>query len=233
MATFHGRHYSVPDGRSFAYSYREFFQREILRFETESKEPFILDCGANYGLFTAYVKKRFKDARVVGFEPDPVAFNALQHNCGALPNVTLKNAAVWNAQTTLPFVAVGADGGHLAKVTPAGSSNSGPQTPSVATVRLRDYLVRRVDFLKIDIEGAEFEVLSDCCDRLCNVEKLFVEYHSFIHDVQRLGRFFSILEEAGFRIHAHSSSRSPRPFEHLAIHNNKDMRLNVFCWRKP
>ena len=51
-----------------------------------------------------------------------------------------------------------------------------PKT-TVTCVRLKDLLDDDIDFLKIDIEGAEYAVLKDCSDDLTNVKNLFVEYH--------------------------------------------------------
>jgi hypothetical protein len=72
----------------------------------------------------------------------------------------------------------------------------------VRTVRLRDYLDQPIEFLKLDIEGAEVPVLLDCSDRLEQVEHLFVEYHSFIGLPQPLDCLISILRSAGFRFYA-------------------------------
>lgn len=231
VVSLNGQMYSAPDGHCFAHSFKEFFIRKTLDFESNVDSPFVLDCGANYGLFTSYIKTKYASARVIAFEPDPTAFSALNANCGSISDVTLLNAAVWDTSGTTQFVASGTDGGHLEKLTYSSSTNSVVNRTEVATVRLRDYLNEKVDFLKIDIEGAEFEVLADCADRLLNVDKMFVEVHSFIKKKQRLGEFFTSLENAGFRVHVHSSSRSARPFRKLEIHNRKDLRLNVFCWR--
>ena len=49
------------------------------------------------------------------------------------------------------------------------ASSGGPppsSTHDVPSVRLRDYLTEPVDFLKMNIEGAEWEVLEDTEDRL-------------------------------------------------------------------
>ena len=54
----------------------------------------------------------------------------------------------------------------------------------VKTVRLKNFLHRSIDFLKIDIEGAEYEVLKDCEEFLFNVDKIFVEYHSIYNEEQ-------------------------------------------------
>jgi hypothetical protein len=50
----------------------------------------------------------------------------------------------------------------------------------VESVRLRDYLDKPIEMLKIDIEGPEYIILKDCEDVLFNVSYIFIEYHSFM-----------------------------------------------------
>ena len=49
------------------------------------------------------------------------------------------------------------------------------------TCRLRDYLTQRVDLLRLDIQGAEVDVLLDCADLLGHVQYLAVDYHSVLN----------------------------------------------------
>lgn len=66
------------------------------------------------------------------------------------------------------------------------SSKPNGEIYKVPTVRLRDYLKQSVDFLKIDIEGAETQVIQDCSDLLANVKNVFIEYYLFNKDPQEL-----------------------------------------------
>ena len=88
------------------------------------------------------------------------------------------------------FAAEGSDAGRL-------GDDGGLEVP---TVRLRDWLDRDVDLLKMDIEGAEVDVLLDCADRLDRVGSLVCEYHSFAGRPQRLGEMIGGLEGAGHRV---------------------------------
>lgn len=225
-----GKCWSVPDGPSFAGMYHEHFIDDLFHFESSNPTPLFLDCGANVGVVTCFLKEKFPGARIVAFEPDSKCFAALQTNCGGLIGVTCKPAAVWIENGTLEFDAVGADGGHLSDLVLTGN---GGTSVTVESVRLRDFLNEPIDFLKLDIEGAEIDVLADCADKLSNVERMFVEYHSFESQSQRLAEFFAILERAGFRVHAHSQMNAPQPFLQLPVYNKKDFRLNVFCQRTP
>jgi hypothetical protein len=72
-----------------------------------------------------------------------------------------------------------------------------PVNATVAAVRLRRWLEEPVDLLKLNIEGAEPEVLGDCGDLLRNVRRAIVEYHSFAQEPQELSDLLSILREGG------------------------------------
>jgi FkbM family methyltransferase len=224
-----GRRFHVVDGKSFAHLYDMFFRKQIYRFEADNDHPFIIDCGAHVGVSVSWWKEAYPNARVLAFEPDPSNFRLLQQNCGHLPNVHLINAAVWTKEDTIPFLAAGGEGGHIAE----------PSTPMranplrlVRCVSLRPFLKAGCDLLKMDIEGAEIDVIRDCADVLGSVARMFVEYHSFVDKQQRLGETLSLLEQAGFRFHIGTKVPSPRPFEELVIFNEKDLRLDLFCWRE-
>jgi FkbM family methyltransferase len=224
-----GRSYRVVDGPSFAWVYREQFQQELFRFEPGTSRPLVLDCGANVGIVTAYIKKQMPGARVVAFEPDPECYAALQYNCRGFADVQTMQAAVWTTECDLEFDPVGAVGGHVAELS---GRNADADRIRVKAVRLRDYLTEPVEFLKMDIEGSELAVLEDCRDRLSLVRLLFVEFHSFEGKPQNLGRLVQILEDAGFRLHAHGSMEEPQPFLRIPVHNRKDFRLNLFAYRR-
>ena len=102
----------------------------------------------------------------------------------------------------------------------------------VETIRLRDYLIRKVDFLKIDIEGAENEVIEDIKDLLHHVERIFVEFHSFNNKEQMLPEILAILKNAGFRLHISSPGLvSKNPFVKLNSYANMDNQLNIYGFR--
>ena len=204
--------------------YRSYFVQEKYRFTTETESPLIIDCGAYVGVSVHFWKRLYPKARVIAFEPDPVNFAALASNCLGLDDVFLHNAALWSSDGTVPFSASASVGGHVASLT---NTILGEKI-EVRALRLCDFLRERVDMLKLDIEGSELEVLLDCRDHLKNVRNIFIEYHSFEDMPQRLGTFFTLLEEAGFRIHAHSELPAERPFMDRPVINRKDFRLNIF-----
>jgi len=229
--SFQGRTLTVPDVASFLSSYESIFVEEAYAFRADEPRPVILDCGANIGLSVLYFKTLYPEARITAFEADPAIFRILSSNLrnNGLADVEVINAAVWSCETTLPFSVEGADGGRL-------DIGSDQNLAAVRTVRLRDYLQgRRVDVLKLDIEGAEGEVLRDCGEALAGVRAAFVEHHSFPGRKQDLGRLIQIMEEGGFRVHVSPGLVSPSPLRQLRVDASlrMDMRLNLSFWREP
>ena len=223
------RNILVDNSRRAARISRAYFTENRYQFLSNSPSPLVIDCGAHVGIGVLYWKTLYPGSRVIAFEPDPCIFQALKANCSELDDVTLHNAAIWTSSGSVRFSAVGSVWGHLTSLTGQREDVSEIDVPSF---RLRDLLMEQVDLLKLDIEGAEVDVLVDCADRLGLVRNMFVEYHSFHDRPQRLYEVVRIIEEAGFRIHAYpAASPASRPFIERPVVNQKDFRLNIFACR--
>jgi hypothetical protein len=71
----------------------------------------------------------------------------------------------------------------------------------VKTMSLKPWLHEHVDFLKLDIEGAEAGVLNDCQNLLCNVDNIFVEGHwTRGQEFNSAASIVGSLEKAGFNL---------------------------------
>jgi len=164
--------FDVPDLASFVCQFKELFVEELYKFDTKNKEPIIYDCGANIGMSCLYFKKLYPKVKIKAFEADPKISKILETNLkrnNVLENVEIISTAVWVDNKGLKFASEGADGGSI-----YGKDNK----VKVSSIRLKDFLENeeKIDMLKIDIEGAEYEVLKDCRESLGHVQNLFVEY---------------------------------------------------------
>jgi len=224
-----GKPLRIVAAGNFLFMRREIFLQQVYRFAPAREAPVILDCGANIGLATLYWKLRHPAARIIAFEPDPAIFEALAWNCchWDLTGVDLVNAAVWTAAGEMSFWPEGSDAGRLLPE----DCVEIPARITVNTVRLRDYLGGPVDLLKLDIEGAEMDVLQDCADTLQQVDHLFVEYHSFINRPQRLHELLQILCAAGFRYYLQPQIYFASPFVQRLNNNGMDQTINIFAYR--
>ena len=219
---------TIPDGPSFIAVWSALFQNGIYDFSTNSPSPRILDCGANIGLSCLFFKQRYPDSRITAFEPDPKIFAYLKGFVAhaKLSDIELVPKGVWSSATNLSFYSEGSDGGRICCI---GAPPA--KVIEIQTVRLRDYLCEPIDFLKIDIEGAETEVIIDCADSLEHVNRLFVEYHSFIAQPQTLDQILTVLRHAGFRVQIHPGMKAEKPFLDISEHLGMDLQLNIFAYR--
>lgn len=223
-----GKPLNLVDGKSFYYSYKEIYEHEIYRFKTNKKEPVIIDAGSNIGLSILYFKDIYPKSQITGFEADPLVYQTLKANLISFghDDVKIYNKALWDKKTMLEFAREGADSGRIRQ-----NDEKSSNIIKVPTVCLSDYLSEPVDFLKLDIEGAETVVLKECANNLHRVKNIFVEYHSFWEDTQTINEVLSILKNADFRINIHSQFSSQQPFLKQQLQLGMDLQLNIFAYR--
>lgn len=216
----------MTDSFWYLHSLNELFLEEVYQFKTDNKKPYIIDCGSNIGLSILYFKRLFPEARIVGFEPDNDICAMAKSNLEqfAINDVDLQQKAVWINNEPLFFAKHGSLSGQVVDV----EANN---TIRIETVRLKDYLQEKVDFLKIDIEGPEFDIIKDCKDDLKNVENIFVEYHSFAENPQMIGELLIYLKEAGFKIYIKEAWENMKNPYLEKKGPYFDLQLNIFGYR--
>ena len=227
--------HQMPDGevqfinpQEFLHAVDELFIDEIYKLQLPDN-AFIIDCGANIGMSVIYLKKKFRQAHIIAFEPDEKNFSLLKNNVAAFgfTKVDLRMEAVWIENTNLSFAS---EGSMSSKIDDKNFSST-----QVKAIRLKELLNQHVDFLKIDIEGAEYEVLKDIKDQLHFVENIFVEYHGNFDQNNELVELFDIFQKAGFAFYIkEATSVYDHPFfdAKQGIKKHYDLQLNIFCFRK-
>lgn len=191
-------------------------------------DAYVIDCGSNIGLSIIYIKQLCPSATVVGFEPDQKNFDLLQKNLQSfgLTNIIIHKAAVWTENKPLEFSVTGTMGSSI-------SSTTSAETITVEGIRLKDFLVKKVDFLKIDIEGAEYLVLRDIESQLNFVQSLFIEYHGTFAQNSEFIEMLSILINSGFNYYIKEAT-SIYDYPLIREKNSSspfDVQLNIFCTR--
>lgn len=175
------------------YNLRDYYFKRIKRI---NDGDIVVDLGANIGVFTrwAYMEGASK---VISFEPDHRYFKLLKLN--ADPRSILFNAAMSDSIGTVTLH----EADHF------GGSNIFWVPDSKAGYTVRSYtldylfesgLIDKIDFLKIDTEGAEINILKGISDtNIMKVRNIAMEYHhshlnyndelrtKFIERLNRLG----------------------------------------------
>lgn len=180
----------------------EIFVNGAYAFSSRNSRPFILDCGANIGAAVLFFKTVYPDARVIAFEPDPTTFARLARTIAAngLKDVRVEQAAVGEADGTAVFYYSQADpGGLTASVMPSWGGDARQQ---VRVVRLSSFVKEPVDFLKLDVEGAEYGVVEDLVDTgaIRFISEAVIEYHDLDSEPDALPKMLETLRGAGLEV---------------------------------
>jgi FkbM family methyltransferase len=172
----------------------------------------VIDIGANIGVYALWAAR--KGAVVMAYEPAPLTFRHLVANTRRRPSVTPVNAAIvgavppdekirlylhhqWSTRNTLLGREIGS-GEPLASYV------------DVAAIGIDAVLDVGCDVLKIDCEGAEYEILAGASDSaLRRVRRLVVEFHRTAGDPQVL---LDRLAAAGFDASIIDGSDPGQPF---------------------
>ncbi|RUO18738.1 hypothetical protein CWE08_10940 [Aliidiomarina iranensis] len=145
-----------------------------------------IDCGANVGIYTEIMAR--SGATVYAFEPNPIAFAALQERVADYPNVKLFQAA-----STVKPGSFKLYSHRHAKRDPLLYSVSSSLISAKSNVNADDFyevegvvlsdfiadLAKPVKLLKMDVEGAEIEIINDLMDKGLHksIQAGFVEVH--------------------------------------------------------
>ncbi len=127
-----------------------------------SRGDWVLDVGANVGIFTARLSELVgPGGRVLAFEPVPTTFRILVHNSRLFrfPNVSFLNLAVSDVATEVGMDIPDSSTGlpALARAAIVGTSGG---VRALATEFSCNMIPNRIGFIKIDVEGHEQQVLA-------------------------------------------------------------------------
>ncbi len=190
-------------------------------FKVPQAPKVIIDGGANIGLSAVYFANRYPDALIVAVEPEESNFRVLEKNVAPYSKIRPLKAAIWKENTSIQLV--NPEGGNhgfqtVEKTTAAPVAKVEAQTVDGI---MRGAGVDHVDILKLDIEGAELEVLQHSAGWMDKVGVVMVELHEHLRkgceeafrtatqdfvDEQHLGETV-----ARFRVPVSGTARRPVP----------------------
>ena len=131
-----------------------------------------LDAGAHFGLYSVLAACATEHrAHIISVEPDPDTAELLKSNLvlHGITQVEVVRAALWHESGRLRMAR---EACGLSSHNFVGESIDGPGSIDVPAIRLDELLVgrkiKRVDFAKIDTEGAELNVLSSARETIAN-----------------------------------------------------------------
>jgi FkbM family methyltransferase len=192
--------------------------QEYLEFANLSEGQVVLDIGAYSGvtsiIFAQLVGPR---GHVYAFEADETNYNCAKINVEmaarvmGLSNITLLHKAIWSHSNGVLFSHEGSMGSSAVAVTGGGRGKE----HAVASTTLADFAsetgLKHIDFVKVDIEGGEIELLNNSATFLRSVDaKLIVEPHR-VNGTMTTEQCCKLLESAGFAIHVRDKVGESEP----------------------
>lgn len=206
----HGLTVVYDDQQEFHSLKNEIFTQHCYYVESDNPTPRIIDAGAHIGLATLYFKKQFPGAQIIAIEPHSANIRLLEENVfeNNLEEVTVVAGALHADHLYTDDEREWLSTTSIHRGTWTGDQPSSTSLP-VTRVELVDFLTEPVDILKMDIEGAEQEVLESARHHLHLINHIFVEFHPT--PTQSLDKVMDLLAETGFRL---KLSKQGKPVRH-------------------
>ncbi len=167
------------------------------------KGDVVVDAGAHRGLCTVGLARLVgKTGKVIAIEPDPDNLKELRKVTGHLSNVIIIGKGVWSSKNTMKLYAHQFDYGHSLFKNLVGAKET-YETVEVEVDTLDHILselgVNRVNFIKMNIEGAEIEALKGANQTLAgNYLSLAIEAQHEVNGEPTNKSILSLLEKAQF-----------------------------------
>lgn|SRR5574341_1414143 len=184
----------------------EAFETELVKKEIK-KGYVVLDIGANIGYYTLiFAKLVGENGKVFAFEPDPVNFALLKKNVeiNGYRNVILVRKAVSNKSEHIRLY-LSEDNKGDARIYDSADDR---ESIEIDAIRLDDYFKNyngRIDFIKMDIQGAEGRAVEGSTLILQKNEKLKVVTEFWPIGLKRCGiepeDYLKLLLRLGFKVY--------------------------------
>jgi len=191
----------------------------IVDDKIKNAKSLIIDVGAHIGCFSIYTAILNPDVKILAFEPDENNYKLLKENLllNHSKNVQPKNLAVAGKEEVRTLNINGDSHNHSFYNAENKISERKIQTTTIQKI-LKNHA--KVDLIKIDCEGAEFEILRNLTEEeFSKTESIYIEFHEFEERMNR-SELKSILEKNGFQVRI-SESRYDRRFGFIFAENKK------------
>lgn len=183
----------------------EIFENESYFFETKNDTPFIIDCGAHIGISVLYFKYKYPNAHILAFEPDKNSFDLLQKNVkhNKLTNVQLENKAISDfSGDAIMYGDFSRNAESLGNTLKKDwGARKGFSQKQIEVTHLQPFIgSNQIDYLKLDIEGCELEVLNHIETKIAQIKQLCIEFHEYDGNIKVMDKIKKILQKNHFTI---------------------------------
>lgn len=187
---------------------KHFIDKEVVEYVLHDKyhlppseislgdKSIILDLGSNIGLTIAHLKQLYPKAIIFGYEMNTENYLLAKRNTKAYADVQVFNNAVWTENTIVEYNPDSDFDAYAISL-----QKNSEQSIRIQALTLNDIIERhklkKIDYLKMDIEGAEKDILNhQDLSWLTIVKSLNIEMH--INEGETIDSYIEILNKNGF-----------------------------------
>jgi FkbM family methyltransferase len=189
------------------HTFKEIFMDECYLAGLEHPIPSgatVVDIGSNAGYFTLFAASCFTDSRVFSFEPVPVNYAQLERHRNLNSSRRIKcfpKAVAGKAgEISLSFDSTDSFTTSATIFKQAGQQTETIKVPCLTLSQVFDENnINRCDLLKMDCEGAEYDILYNCpLDYLQRIDQIAMEVHNGERENYNIGALEAFLRKRGF-----------------------------------
>lgn len=161
--------------------FHQIFIKKDLDFIAGKNILICIDSGANIGLSTIFIKNMFPDAHIFSIEPEASNIEMLRINTKGYSHITVIGKAMHEDSNGLYFIDPG-QGTDSFQTSKDPAANGSVKVESISMPDLmKQYQLEQLDFVKIDIEGAEDVCITwDAMQWLAKSKLVAIEIHEHL-----------------------------------------------------
>lgn len=205
---------SISNRVPYYFNYIEYFLMDKYgEWMNGKKFQTAVDVGANTGIFTEYLIRKKLAKNIIAVECDKVPLEDLKSNYELNDNVTVIDKALSHNNEPIVFYRCPENSVISSALPPdsikhhrAGLIGSEKTVLETVTIKeLIDISGGHINLLKIDIEGAEYNVIEKMDPKLFDhIDNLFIECHFFVENYKELyAALISKVKNAGYIVEEH------------------------------
>lgn len=195
--------------------FKELFMQDVYEIDTLvaqlPKQPVVVDIGANAGFFAVQLLSKIHQAVIYAYEPMPANVQAFEKTVARNPR--LKNsvhlfqmAVTGNQEAFVDLFTETADTSQVVASMIAAFHENNTHRFTVPGITLNaiidDNKLEKIDLLKVDCEGAEYDIFYNTKPALLQrVRRLVMEVHDIDTDKNNVQALNTYLQSLGFETH--------------------------------
>ena len=175
-------------------------------------EDIVVDMGAHIGAFAVRAAKLAQQGQGYSFEASSKNFALLAENqqLNNLGNLYIENSAISDKRGQMPLY-IPSNNSILGSLKQETSSFMEMVQAITFSDIIAQHAIQQVDFLKVDVEGAEFDILLANPDGTLSItRKIVIEYHEFEGDERSHQDLVKLLTTYGFKVEV-ERAKFPQP----------------------